>query len=111
MLEMILLSFGLIFPAAYIFYKGGNDKFLFIASCIGVLSIVEVLILIVLHPFMLLSLFILPQLDAYGYLNNIEYLISGGTWIAINAIGGIALLAIPLTIAVYNKYEMFRNDT
>ena len=101
----------LLFPVPYIFYKKGGNKFMFISSVFGAIMITELLLFIAYIPFLMMSLYITPQLRDLGYESNIQFLTSFMNFIFHYGLNLSCALPVLLSFLIYKKYEFFNKHT
>jgi len=98
-----------VFPIPYIFYKKGRQKFLFVSSVIGAVTIVELLLFLLVLPIIPAMIFLFPGLEELGYLENISFLIHAAEFVADNYFWLLSWLNVVLSIAIFRKYEIFNH--
>lgn len=106
-----LLLIATLFPAPYIFYKRGSNKFLFISSVVGAATVIGILLVIAALPIIILLIFFVPSLEMAGYTDNIEFLINIAQYIQRDYFYLIGVFHIVLSFLIYKRYSFFRENT
>jgi hypothetical protein len=96
------------FPVFYIFYKKGDNKLLFVSACIGLSTIVELLVFVGMAPFAFFLIKIAPQYGEMDILNNIIWLLKAADFISEWWLLVLHLfLSVVLPMAIYKRYLVF----
>ncbi len=114
MMENIIYStlfLFVLFPLVYIFYKKGNNKFLFISSVIGASTVIEILLGIIIIPASIIFVFVVPSLESMGYANNIGPFMSLSYFIQKYYIFCTSVFHVLLSFLIYKRYELFQENT
>jgi hypothetical protein len=108
--EFILIGL-FVFPLPYVFYKRGENKFIYVSSVIGSSVIIEFLVLLVALPVIILLNFVFPQLEAVGLTKNIEFLITFSDIVGKYYFFITPFLHILMSFAIFRRYEFFKTNT
>lgn len=104
----VLISCTTLFPIFFILYKGGKNKLFFIASFIGVYTLIELLLVVTAFPVVIILLKVIPQ---FAEQNQVEYVVpllyltdfvEKWWFITLHVI-----LCLWLPLAIYRRYGMF----
>lgn len=106
----ILLCF-IIFPLPYIYYKRGQNKFLYISSVIGSSAVIEILALLVVLPAIILLTFVFPQLEAVGLSKNIAFLFPLSDYVQEYYFFITPVLHVLMSYLILRRYELFQTNT
>lgn len=112
--ELVAVAVGALFfviPIAYIFYKNGENKFIFICSSLGVVALVQSAFSIISFALVWLNLSVLPSHYPEGapdhmlpFLTVLE-LIGEYWYIALCALSFILYIICP--VYLYKRYQIF----
>jgi len=109
---LVSLSFiAFIYPVAYIFYKKGNCKFLFISSVLGAVIVTNILLVLMVTPIIIFVIYFLPSLDHLGYTENIYYLLVFFEFVDEYYFSVATWINAWLSFLLYRKYELFNSHT
>ena len=103
-----IIALTTFFPVGYIFYKNGNNKLFFLSSCVGVASVIMLLLSIIVIPVAILMVKVIPQLAEYDQVQHILPLL----YLADFTQQYYYLLLYPvfmvvLPILIFRRYSMF----
>lgn len=108
---LIAVLLSLATPYWYSRRNNLSNRLLFFAATIGLATIFEFLFLVAAFPVIVLGLFVVPQLNEHGVLNNISWLVQAGSWAA----EYIYVLLVPLYFVsgklLHRKYAFFQPST
>jgi hypothetical protein len=105
----VILLF-LLFPLPYIFLKQGKNKTLFISSVVGLTVIVELLVVLIISPFIVLSIFIFPQLEAVGLTSYMDTFFVVESYLEKYYFVLTPSLHVLMTFFVFKRYKFFRES-
>ena len=103
-----LLACTTLFPVFYIFYKRGGNKLFYLSSCMGVYTLIQLLLAALVLPIGILLVKVVPQLaeqDQTTYILPLLYVsdfIQEWWFIVLHP-----ALAIWLPLAIYKRYSLF----
>ena len=114
MKENILIIIGALFyisPIPYIFYKRGNNKFLFVSATIGAALLTEVILIVIALPLVWALNYIVPELWHYGINESTSFVLRASSFVNKYDYVLLPFLNIFLSVILYRKYEIFRKTT
>lgn len=96
-------------PYIYIHWKRGENRFLFVSTVVGAVTVIGVLLTIFAAPFSLFLIKLGPQLAENGVIEYIRPLLSAAYKVSEwHVITIYPLLYLALPVLVYRRYGVFR---